>query len=105
MQRIKFLLLALVATLSLGVSAQNTDANVFGDVKSDGEHIPFANVYVKGTNRGISTDESGHYMLIDLPLGKHTLVAKFIGYKDQEKEIEAVAGETIMVNFELKKAN
>ena len=103
MQIKKFLLLALVAIFGqMQMSAQNTDANVFGDVKSDGEHIPFANVYVKGTNKGISTDESGHYMLIDLPLGKHTLVAKFIGYKDQEKEIEAVAGETIMVNFELK---
>ncbi len=83
--------------------AEKTDANVFGDVKSDGEHVPFANILVKGTNRGISTDETGHYMLIDLPEGKHTLVAKFIGYKDQEKEIETVKGETINVNFELKK--
>ncbi len=102
MQRIGLLLLALVATLTLSVSAQNTDANVFGDVKSEGEHIPFANILVKGTNRGISTDETGHYMLVNLPAGKHTLVAKFIGYKDQEKEIVAVPGETIMVNFELK---
>ena len=101
-QRISFLLLALIAAFSLGVSAQNTDANVFGDVKSDGEHIPFASVLVKGTNRGISTDETGHYMLINLPEGKHTLVAKYIGYKDQEREIVAVPGESIMVNFELK---
>ena len=79
-----------------------TDANVFGDVKSEGEHIPYANIYVKGTNRGISTDETGHYMLVNLPVGKVTLVAKFIGYKDLEKEIETVAGETVMVNFELE---
>lgn len=83
--------------------AEKTDANVFGDVKSEGEHVPFANILVKGTNRGISTDETGHYMLIDLPVGNHTLVAKFIGYKDQEKEIEAVAGKTITVNFELER--
>ena len=87
----------------MGGQTAKTDANVFGDVKSDGEHVPFANILVKGTNRGISTDETGHYMLIDLPEGKHTLVAKFIGYKDQEKEIETVKGETITVNFELKK--
>ena len=90
------------SSLVLGQNSK-TDANVFGDVKSDGEHIPFANILVKGTSRGISTDETGHYLLIDLPVGKHTLVAKFIGYKDQEKEIETVAGETITVNFELKR--
>ena len=101
-QRIRFVLLALSAILTLSMSAQDTDANVFGDVKSDGEHIPYANVLLKGTNKGISTDETGHYMLINLPEGKHILVAKFIGYKDQEKEIQIKAGESIMVNFELE---
>lgn len=101
-QRIRFILLALSAILTLSMSAQDTDANVFGDVKSDGEHIPYANVLLKGTNKGISTDETGHYMLINLPEGKHILVAKFIGYKDQEKEIQIKAGESIMVNFELE---
>ncbi|MFA6863778.1 MAG: TonB-dependent receptor, partial [Dysgonamonadaceae bacterium] len=52
---------------------------------------------------GTATDETGHYMLINLPEGKHTLVAKFIGYKDQEKEIVAVANKTITVNFELER--
>ena len=112
-KRVIYIIIALAALVApLMVSAQATpteldipptDANVFGDVKSEGEHIPFANIYVKGTNRGISSDETGHYMLINLPVGKITLVAKFIGYKDQEKEIETVAGETVMVNFELEK--
>lgn len=112
-KRVIYIIIALAALVApLMVSAQATpteldipptDANVFGDVKSDGEHIPFANIYVKGTNRGISSDETGHYMLINLPVGKITLVAKFIDYKDQEKEIETIAGETVMVNFELEK--
>ncbi len=101
-QRIGLIVLALCAISKLSISAQDTDANVFGDVKSNGEHIPYANILVKGTNKGISTDETGHYMLTNLPEGKQTLVAKFIGYKDEEKEIEVVAGESIMVNFELK---
>ena len=102
-QRFKFIFIALLASvIQLSLVAQNTDANVFGDVKSEGEHIPYANIYVKGTNKGISTDETGHYMLVNLPVGKHTLVAKFIGYKDQEKEIVAVSGKTITVNFKLE---
>ena len=105
-KRITILLItvAALAVSSVAVAQKaNTDANVFGDVKSEGEHVPFANILVKGTNRGISTDETGHYMLINLPVGKHTLVAKFIGYKDQEKEIETMAGKTITVNFELER--
>ena len=82
---------------------EKTDANVFGHVTSNNEHVPFANILVKGTNRGISTDETGHYMLIDLPIGKQTLVAKFIGYKDQEVEVDVVAGKTIEVDFDLER--
>ena len=103
-KRIIFLLITVTSLLApFAATAQKTDANVFGDVKSEGEHVPYANVYVKGTNKGVSTDETGHYMLIDLPEGKHTLIAKFIGYKDQAKVIEAIAGKTVMVNFELER--
>ena len=35
---------------------EKTDANVFGHVTSNNELVPFANILVKGTNRGISTD-------------------------------------------------
>lgn len=78
---------------------EKTDANVFGHVTSKNKHVPFANIFVKGTNRGISTDETGHYMLIDLPIGRQTLVAKFIGYKDQEVTVDLVAGKTIQVDL------
>lgn len=71
-RRIIVLLITIAALLTpslLLAQTVKTDANVFGDVKSEGEHVPFANILVKGTNRGISTDETGHYMLIDLPEG------------------------------------
>ena len=90
-------------SLTLGqMKFEKTDANVFGHVTSRNEHVPFANIFVKGTNRGISTDETGHYMLIDLPIGKQTLVAKFIGYKDQEVEVDLVPGKTIEIDFDLE---
>src|SRR6056297_1982964 len=72
------------------LSAQHNDANVFGDVQSEGEHIPFATVYVEGTTIGTSTDQTGHYMLIDLPEGHHVLVAKAVGYKPSRREVEVV---------------
>ncbi len=83
------------------VNAQHTDANVFGDVKSKGEHLPFVSVYIKGTNKGTATDLSGHYMLIDLKPGKHIIVANSVGFKPVEKEITVEAGKSIEVNFVL----
>lgn len=82
--------------------AQHTDANVFGDVESNGEHIPFVNIYLEGTNYGTTTDVTGHFMLIDLPTGKYKIVAQSLGYKKQVKEIELAEGTTVEVNFELE---
>ena len=106
-KRIIVLSLAIISLMASSLmmaqlKIEKTDANVFGHVTSKNRHVPFANILVKGTNRGISTDETGHYMLIDLPLGKQTLVAKFIGYKDKEIEVDLVARKTIEVDFDLE---
>ncbi len=85
------------------IKAQKTDANIFGDVQTEGEHVPFASVYLKDTNIGTATDETGHYLLVNLPVGKHILVAKVIGYKIVEKEVELIEGQTIEINFKLEK--
>lgn len=79
-----------------------TDANIVGHVVSEGKHIPFATVAIKGTTIGISTDESGHYQLIHLPEGTHTIVAQSLGYRSKEFEITISKHETKEVNFDLE---
>lgn len=79
-----------------------TDANIFGDVQSEGEHVPFANVYLEDTGVGTTTDITGHYMLINLPEGEHILVASAIGYSTVKKTVTIVAGETQEINFVLE---
>jgi len=81
---------------------QHTDANIFGDVQSEGEHLPFATVHIKGTTIGTTTDVTGHYMLIDLPAGTHIVVATSMGYSMVEKEITIGADELMEVNFVLE---
>ncbi len=90
-----------IALFTVPSYAQRTDANVFGDVKSEGKHIPFVNIYLDGTTIGTTTDETGHYMMIDLPLGQHTLVAKSLGYKISKKEIQVTPNKSMEINFEL----
>ncbi len=92
-----FILLSVYQTF-----AQKTDANIFGDVKSGGEHLPFINIVIHGINKGTITDETGHYMLVNLPEGDFEITARMIGYKSQTKQVTLKKGVTIEVNFELE---
>lgn len=81
-------LFTIIAALLLSIvtfAQDHTDANIFGDVQCQGEHIPFANVYIEGTKIGTTTDPTGHYMLIDLPEGEYTIIANAMGYQPQKK--------------------
>ena len=82
-----------------------TDAMLFGDVKSDGEHIPFATVTIKGTTIGTAADATGHFKMSHLPVGKQVLVISAIGYKTLEREVEMEAKKSITILAELKPDN
>ena len=47
------------------------------------ETMPFANVLVKGTNIGVTTDFDGNYS-INVDPGTYTLVFSFVGYRTKE---------------------
>lgn len=101
----RFCSLLALFVIILGVnplSAQFTDANIFGDVKSNGEHVPFVTVYLEGTNFGTTTDVTGHYMLVNLPVGEYVLVAQVLGYKKQAKKVKLEKGKSIEENFDLE---
>ncbi len=82
---------------------RETDANVFGHVVSaeDGAHIPFINVVIQGTRIGTITDASGHYMLTNLPEGRHTLVVKGMGYETESVDFEISANQSIEIDVEI----
>jgi len=82
--------------------SQTTDANIFGDVKSKGEHVPFVTVYLEGKTHGTTTDVTGHYMLVNLPVGEYNLIAQSLGYKKQSKKVTLAKGSSIEVNFDLE---
>lgn len=99
------IILLLLLTNITYAQKRKTDANVFGHVLciDCDEHLSFATILVKGTTIGTTTDETGHYQLINLPEGSHKLVATYLGYKTLEIEISIKRGETKEVNFELEK--
>ncbi len=95
------ILLALLFFYLFPLSGQHSDANIFGDVQSEGEHIPFVTIHIEGTAIGTATDVTGHYMLIDLEPGIHVLVASSMGYFTVKKEVTIQKDELLEVNFEL----
>lgn len=94
--------LLLIAQVSFS-QKNNNDAVIVGHVVSEGEHIPFVNIIVKGTSIGVATDATGHYRLLDLPLKKITLMVSALGYKSQEKVIVTEANKTLEVKFDIEK--
>lgn len=89
-------LVALFVGIFMSVNVYAQDINVSGTVIDDfGEPVLGANVVVKGTTIGATTDLDGNYSL-KAPKGS-TLIVSFIGYKSQEVIVEK---ETI--NFNLK---
>lgn len=101
--------MALLCTLSLPgkagepVAKNRTDANIYGHVvqAKDNEHLAYVTVSVRGTTLATATDATGHYYLKDLPVGKHTVEAKALGYRTATREIEISANSSQEVNFTL----
>ncbi|MFW6226807.1 MAG: TonB-dependent receptor [Bacteroidota bacterium] len=86
-----------------GQNRNNTDANIYGHVvDKQGNHLPFASIAVDGTTIGITADETGHYRLIDLPVGEHTLSARSIGFKEAKQTITIETDQSLEVNFTLE---
>ena len=48
--------------------------------KETGEPILFGNVRLEGTNLGSTTDLDGFFTITNAPVGKHNLIATYIGY-------------------------
>ena len=87
-----------------GVKEKMTDANISGHTvdKSNGDHVSFITITLRGTTVGASTDATGHYFLKNLPEGNYIIVASAIGYKTVEKQLKLLKGKTIEVNFEME---
>jgi outer membrane receptor for ferrienterochelin and colicins len=79
-----------------------TDAMLFGGIKSGDEHIPFATIAVKGTTVGAAADATGHFKMINLPVGKQVIVFSAVGYKTHEMEVFLESNKSVTLAVELE---
>jgi len=97
MKNILFIILFCSSFLSY---AQQTGGIVgkLTDKEFNNDPLPFANIFIKGTTKGTTSDIDGLYKFDDLDVGTYTLVYSFVGYETQEIEVEVVAGKVTTVN-------
>ena len=57
--------------------------------------------FITELNIGGLTGSNGRYLLTNVPAGTHTLTAQRIGYGTVSRQIQVIAGETVVVNFEV----
>ena len=67
---------------------------------SNGQPIPYANVVVKGTSLGASTNSSGFYHISSVPPGTYILMVSQVGYKT--REIPVVIRENLIVQIDVQ---
>jgi len=98
----QFLFTGLMLLLSIASYAQS-NGSIQGNLKGeDGESISFANVLIKGTEKGTSSDVNGKFMIENVAAGKYILQISAIGYEKLAYPVTVKPGEVAKLNIVLK---
>ncbi|TVR75370.1 MAG: carboxypeptidase-like regulatory domain-containing protein [Marinilabiliales bacterium] len=80
----------------------NAQTYISGTVTDrNGNTLPGANVYLKNSYDGASTDANGTFSFLSNLNGSQTILGSFLGYALQEQQI-LLTGDSIEVNFLLR---
>ena len=98
--KLKFLFLSLLFSV-IAFSQNGTVTGTILDKEYNDEPLPFANITIKGTSQGTSTDDKGKYTLTLKP-GNYTLVIAYLGYETKEIPFTLKASEKKIINHTLE---
>ena len=82
-------------------SFSQTNFSISGLVSSEGESLPYANVFIENTTLGTTTRNDGSFTIEGVYPGNYTLVASFTGHETIRKRI-LISNKNITVHFNLK---
>lgn len=95
--KLKLIVTFLLITVAGFAQNKGTITGILTDKDLNNETLPFANVVIKGTTIGVTTDETGKYT-IAVDAGSYTIQFSFLGYESIEEKVEVKAGETVTLN-------
>lgn len=98
--------LAALILLSAGaVPAWAQSGTVRGQVTQvGGEPIASAQVTVVGTRLGTFTNQSGEFLLLNVPVGTYQIEVSMLGYRTVTQTVQVAAGSVAQLRFELATA-
>ena len=103
MKNLLFSLAALFAAFTL--NAQDTTGSIAGiltDAEMGNEPLAFANVFIKDTTIGTTSDFDGLYEIANLEPGTYTVVFSYLGYETVEiPNVSVEAGKVTTINIPL----
>jgi outer membrane receptor for ferrienterochelin and colicins len=95
MKNIVFIYLLLISSLTVGQT-------IIGKITTqNGDEIPYANVYLKKTKIGTSSNDQGFYELNKVSKDIYTLIVSSIGYKTKSIKINITSDKKITRNVTL----
>src|SRR5688572_2379527 len=92
-------LLALVLFAVPPLSAQQITGRVTN--AQSGEPLAAVQVFIAGSGIGALSQQNGRFLLLNVPIGTHTLTAERIGYQAATQQVTVGAGETVVQDFRL----
>jgi outer membrane receptor protein involved in Fe transport len=96
-----FIVLAFLLTKSVGASPTGAIEGRVLDAECL-EPLIGVNMYVEGTSVGAATNGLGWYSISRVPLGKHRVVARMMGYEEQSQNVVLTADQTrLFLDFTL----
>jgi TonB-dependent receptor len=98
--KIKFIVTLLLFSVIGFSQTKGTINGTITDKEANNFPLAFANVVIKGTNIGVTSDENGNYT-INVEAGIYTIQFSFLGYETVEEKIEVKAGEILVINKSL----
>jgi hypothetical protein len=79
------------------------EGRIFGVIADSvtGQRIPFANVVILETHRGVASNDYGFYMIPGLPPGSYEIAASAVGYTRATRKVSLGRNQSLELNFRL----
>lgn len=111
MKKNLFYCLFLIQIISVSITGQSTSSKKSYDIKGyvkdkqTGEALIFANILIENTKIGTTTNNRGHFVVVNAPADSLSLLISYIGYHSQRMKIDNTEGNTKTMLIELLPAS
>src|SRR5262245_25545315 len=68
------------------------------DLRS-GQPMAQVQVFISALSQGSLTQQNGRYILLNVPVGTHTITAQRIGFRTVTQSVTVAAGQTVQLDF------